>query len=179
MDKLDKVNSIGRMALVASMKLPPNKAAPGIEYGSRGQKIRMLTTELQSPAEKYLKQKMNGNEVYEVEQEQILQSKHLHLDTRELIGYINVLLYKTMMRSIQLLFLQHYTNQYHQQAHYQVNVCLLTVLPTNCNTVYVNECSMGFSGCGQAVTTCNKVFYKVVVIHAFSLATRLSGPITF
>ena len=39
--------------------------------------------------------------------------------------------------------------------------------------------SLGFSGCGQAVTTCNKVFYKVVVIHAFSLATRLSGPITF
>ena len=39
--------------------------------------------------------------------------------------------------------------------------------------------SMGFSGCGQAFTTCNKVFYKVVVIQALSLSTRLSGPIVF
>ena len=39
-----------RITLVARMKLPSNMAAPGNEPRSRGQELRMLTTELRPQA---------------------------------------------------------------------------------------------------------------------------------
>ena len=35
---------------------------------------------------------------------------------------------------------------------------------------------VGFSGCGQALTTCKKVFYKVVVSEAFGVTIKQMNP---
>ena len=36
--------------------------------------------------------------------------------------------------------------------------------------------TLGFSGCGQALTTCKKVFYKVVVSEAFCVTIKQMNP---